>query len=144
MFLGETPDNPPRFVSRERTVGVELMLVHPLAGDNVSTGWRRDKLPGRVLDESGEFRAHGVGPVRIVESRSVVRRDRRGRSEGAKVKEALRFEDAVLCTSAHGMGGKGHGSNERFGRGRRWSERRWGGVGWRGLRSSRSGRGRVW
>ena len=38
-------------MASEGAVGVVLVIENPLAGDDVSAGWSRNKPPGSVVDE---------------------------------------------------------------------------------------------
>ena len=63
--LSEATKNPTCLVTLQRTVGEELVLENPLAGDNVGMSGARNQIPSLVLKESSMFFFHGGPPIGI-------------------------------------------------------------------------------
>jgi hypothetical protein len=66
--LSEPTDHPPSLVSLESAIGIELMLEHLLAGNDMGTGRPIDKAPGPVPLQSLKLAGHGGVPVGIFQS----------------------------------------------------------------------------
>jgi len=63
VLLREPANNPPGLVSSEGAVGVVLVLEDPLAGDDISMRWSRNKPPGVVVDERLVLVNHRSAPI---------------------------------------------------------------------------------
>ena len=63
--LMKAADNPPGFVTLEGAVGVQFVLEHPLAGDDLGISRTRYERPCAVVLESIELELHCCSPVRI-------------------------------------------------------------------------------
>jgi len=63
--LSEATKNPTCLVTLQRTVGEELVLENPLAGDNVGMSGARNQIPSLVPKESSMFFFHGGPPIGI-------------------------------------------------------------------------------
>jgi len=96
VALSEATNDPASLVTGKRTVGVEFMLINPLASHNVHARWSWDETPGVVVDEGLVLVRHGSEPLGVGECAPVVPRDRRN----------SRGDEGDLC------------------RGRRWRRRR--------------------
>ena len=62
VALSEAANNPASLVTGKRTIGVEFMLINPLASHNVRAGWAQDETPGVVADEGLVLIRHGSTP----------------------------------------------------------------------------------
>ena len=65
--LMKATDNPPGFVTLEGAVGVQFVLEHPLAGDDLGISRTRYERPCAVVLESIELELHCCSPVRITQ-----------------------------------------------------------------------------
>jgi hypothetical protein len=65
--LGEDAKNPTSLVPLQCTIGVELVLEDPLAGDDVGVNRTRDKISNIVGDQSSIFFLHDTVPGRVSE-----------------------------------------------------------------------------
>jgi hypothetical protein len=63
--LSEAADDPTCIVSVQRAISMKFMFENPLAGDNISLGGARNKIPSVVRHESSIFFFHGMTPERI-------------------------------------------------------------------------------
>jgi len=72
VALSEAANNPASLVTGKRTIGVEFMLINPLASHNVRAGWAQDETPGVVADEGLVLIRHGSTPLGVGESAPVV------------------------------------------------------------------------
>jgi hypothetical protein len=59
VFLRKPTDDPPSFIASKGAIGMKLVAKNPFARDYIGAGGTRDELPSGVVEESGEFRAHG-------------------------------------------------------------------------------------
>jgi hypothetical protein len=67
-MLGETTENPPCFVSIQRTIWLKLMMKNPFACNNISTGRTSNEIPSFIILERSEFVHRSRIIVRILES----------------------------------------------------------------------------
>jgi hypothetical protein len=65
-------------------VGVVLVLVDPLADDNIGAMRLWNEAPGPVIDECSILIGHGCTPLRVSQSIAVVVRQWRGDDGGDK------------------------------------------------------------
>lgn len=113
--LREAAYDPPCFAPFERSVGVQLVLEQPLAGDDVGMLWSRNERPRAVCLESVIFSLHGRTPVGVVESCTDRRRWRCRRSRSGDVGvPRVGHVDAIPCSSDHVMSRR-HGGCRRRG-----------------------------
>jgi hypothetical protein len=63
--LAEALDHPARLVALECTIGVQLVLEHPLASDDVGAKRARNELPSLVPLQSIKLFLHSCTPLRI-------------------------------------------------------------------------------
>ena len=77
VALSEATDDPVSLVTGKGTIGVEFMLINPLASHNIRARWSRDETPGVVVDEGLVLVRYGSAPLRVGECAPVVPRDRR-------------------------------------------------------------------
>jgi hypothetical protein len=68
--LTEALDHPARLVALECTIGVQLVLEHPLASDDVGARKARNELPSLVPLQSIKPFLHSRTPLRIAQSSS--------------------------------------------------------------------------
>ena len=76
VTLSEATNDPASIVTGKGTVGVEFMLINPLASHNVRARWSRDETPGVVVDEGLVLIRHGSTPLGVGESAPIVPRYR--------------------------------------------------------------------
>ena len=74
VALSEAVNNPASLVTGKGTVGVEFMIINPLASHNVRARWSRDETLGVVVDEGLVLVRHGGTPLRVGECTPVVPR----------------------------------------------------------------------
>jgi hypothetical protein len=64
VLLVETTNDSVSLMVSERAVGVVLMLVDPLASDDIGARRPRNEAPGPIIDE-GLILGHGRTPLRV-------------------------------------------------------------------------------
>jgi hypothetical protein len=73
-LLLEAMNDPSGLVMLEGTIGAELVLEHPFAGDDVRSRRTRHERPSPIGLKSVELELHRVAPVGVPESRVVTLR----------------------------------------------------------------------
>jgi hypothetical protein len=72
VLLVETTNDPASLMASERPVGVVLMLVVPLASDDIGARRPRNEATGPVIDEGPILIGHGCTPLQVSQSTAVV------------------------------------------------------------------------
>ena len=95
VALSEAADHPAGLVTGEGAVGVEFMLINPLARHNVGT-WRSGyKAPCVVVDQGLLLVCHGRPPLWVSKGAPVVPRDRGDRRSSCDVSRRSREAEAI-------------------------------------------------
>ena len=77
VALSEAANNPASLVTGKGTIGVEFMLINPLACHNIGARGLGDDPPSVVVDEGLVLIRHGSTPLGVGESTPVVPQNRR-------------------------------------------------------------------
>lgn len=72
MLLGEIANDPTSLMAGERPIDMLLMLVEPLASDDICVSRPGNEALGPVTDECPILTSHGRTPLRVNQSTTVV------------------------------------------------------------------------